>query len=294
MTISGTTLTSIERVNFTSGSGNDTFTGTLLNDTIRGGDGDDTFYITTDGGSDNLQGQDGYDTFIFDGSSLSDAVNFSWSSNNARFNLTFSGNTDYLYHGEHFEITGGSGNDTITAYNQGLDDVFTGNGGNDTLRGYNGNDTLSGGDGNDTLDGGTGDDVLTGGDGDDTLTSGGQTVSGVADTDSLDGGAGTDYAIVDLSTLDVDHTLDFRDAATAMTISGTTLTSIERVNFTSGSGNDTFTGTLLNDTIRGGDGDDTFHIMTDGGSDDLQGQDGYDTFIFDGVEPQRRGQFRLE
>ena len=199
--LGGTTLTSIERINFTSGSGNDTFTGTLLDDMILGGDGDDTFYITTDGGSDNLQGQDGYDTFIFDGSSLSDAVNFSWSSNNARFNLTFSGNTDYLYHGEHFEITGGSGNDAITAYNQGLDDVFTGNGGNDTLRGYNGNDTLSGGDGNDTLDGGTGDDVLTGGDGDDTLTSGGQTVSGVADTDSLDGGAGTDYAIVDLSTL---------------------------------------------------------------------------------------------
>jgi Ca2+-binding RTX toxin-like protein len=59
-------------------------------------------------------------------------------------------------------VTGGQGNDTITALAS-LSSVLVGNGGNDILTGGAGRDILVGGLGNDTIQGGSGDDILIGG-----------------------------------------------------------------------------------------------------------------------------------
>ncbi|ASP32760.1 S-layer family protein [Labrenzia sp. VG12] len=60
-------------------------------------------------------------------------------------------------------ITGGDGDDTITAHDDGGN--LIGGEGDDTLIGGTGNDTLTGGSGSDTLQGGDGDDVLNAGSG---------------------------------------------------------------------------------------------------------------------------------
>jgi RTX calcium-binding nonapeptide repeat (4 copies) len=60
---------------------------------------------------------------------------------------------------EQDNVTGGSGNDTITGVTN-TGDVISGLAGNDSLTGLNGNDTLIGGSGSDTLTGGAGNDVI--------------------------------------------------------------------------------------------------------------------------------------
>ncbi|MEW4459349.1 cadherin domain-containing protein [Roseibium algicola] len=87
-------------------------------------------------------------------------------------------------------ISGGSGNDTITAHDDG---------GN--LYGGAGDDTLIGGSGNDTLSGGAGSDMLQGGDGDDTLIAG----DGAAPTNGGTNTVGATYSLIHLGTMaDVD------------------------------------------------------------------------------------------
>ncbi|WP_460086126.1 beta strand repeat-containing protein, partial [Roseibium sp. LAB1] len=87
-------------------------------------------------------------------------------------------------------ISGGSGNDTITAHNDG---------GN--LYGGAGDDTLIGGSGNDTLSGGAGSDTLQGGNGDDTLIAG----DGAAPTNGGTNTVGATYSLIHLGTMaDVD------------------------------------------------------------------------------------------
>ena len=112
-------------------------------------------------------------------------------------------------------LSGGLGNDSITAGNQG--DFLYGNEGNDTLQGGGSQDYLAGGDGNDSLfgqddddyllggagndklDGGSGNDELEGGDGNDTLIGGDgdDTLDGGNGKDVLTGGAGDDVFIFD-------------------------------------------------------------------------------------------------
>ncbi|MCB1493090.1 MAG: hypothetical protein KDJ77_15055, partial [Rhodobiaceae bacterium] len=60
--------------------------------------------------------QGGTDSFLFDGSSLSDAINFRYNGSWGRYDVTYGSATHILYTGEHFEIAGGSGNDSITSY----------------------------------------------------------------------------------------------------------------------------------------------------------------------------------
>ncbi|WP_370744029.1 calcium-binding protein, partial [Dolichospermum planctonicum] len=79
-------------------------------------------------------------------------------------------------------VTGGSGNDFLTATN-GWSLLFGGDG-NDTLNGTDGNDTLSGGAGNDILNGGAGDDILNPG-------------YSQGSTDTVNGGDGNDLLQVD-------------------------------------------------------------------------------------------------
>ena len=142
-----------------------------------------------------------------------------------------------LYNVENFSILGGSGNDQLSG--QGGDDVLIGNDGNDQLIGNEGNDALSGGAGDDGLNGGDGTDVLSGGAGNDSLTD----TAGSGGV--IDGGSGIDSLTLARSTSTADEVFTVNTAATDgasfTTSDGTTVTGIELINLTTGSGNDQVT-----------------------------------------------------
>ena len=170
--------------------------------------------------------------------------------------------------------------------------TLEGTAGNDRLRGKDGNDTLTGGAGNDTLIGGAGDDSFDGGAGNDTIYVD-------ADDTSIHGGDGTDRVIVQGSDgVSLDMTASSieradgnagndRFDATGSTVNVSqygkdgddVLTGGDgNDRLDGGAGNDTLTGGAGNDTLIGGAGDDSF----DGGAgnDRLFGNDGDDLFTF--------------
>lgn len=231
--------------------GEDILTGTLHNDIIVGG-----------GGNDTIDGDHGFDRAGFSG-------------NRADYIIT----TDYTYLIDPSLATttvqqiggGGDGTDTLTnveilEFADGAfsvadfigppppptpgDDLITGTPNADTIDLLGGNDTYYGFGGNDQITGGTGNDTLLAGDGTDTVYggSGADWVDGGADNDTLFGGAGRD------------------------TVMG-------------GSGNDTMYGGDGNDALLSGDegddvtygqlGDDVLYVSP--GTDTLNGGDGFDT-----------------
>ena len=141
------------------------------------------------------------------------------------------------------------------------DDSIDGLSGHDTLIGWEGDDAINGGAGRDTIDGGEGNDVISGGSGRDTIIAG-------AGEDAIDGGSEKD-------------TFDFsgfgNDAIKINLASGSFLhvngedvqsfTSIENVIGTRG--DDTITGSFVNNTLQGGRG-----------ADMLRGGDGRDQFAY--------------
>ncbi len=110
-------------------------------------------------------------------------------------------------------ITGGSGDDTIIAHDNGGD--LAGGGGNDRLEGRSGDDILSGGDDNDVIRGDTGNDTIDGGAGTDRMQVGGALSDYAV---SYDGGTNT-FTLTDQNAADGDEGTD-------------TVTSIENFTFT--------------------------------------------------------------
>lgn len=149
-------------------------------------------------------------------------------------------------------IKAGNGNDFIFG-GLGIDLLF-GNTGNDRLDGGAGDDELEGGSGNDRLDGGTGDDKMTGGDGDDTY-------------------------YVD-SVLDVVIELPNKGLDTVRTtlISYVLPANVERL-FYDGTLKISAKGNGLDNTLRGGAGNDVF-LVDQGGADAFIGGAGNDTMDF--------------
>ncbi len=146
-------------------------------------------------------------------------------------------------------VTGGSGNDTITGDE--FANHLNGSGGNDTLYGLGGNDVLVGGDGNDTLFGGLGDDRFCFG-----ANWGVDQVHESIDqgSDWLDFSTVTDDLMIDLSNMNISY------AANLVTQP------------------DTF-----GENIQAGSGDDLFMINTERHVS-LFGGPGADQFVFsDGV-----------
>jgi Ca2+-binding RTX toxin-like protein len=117
-------------------SGNNTITGSLFQNYLRGMDGDDS--ISGGSGFDDINGNQGNDT--------------------AHGN----GGDDW--------VVGGKGDDLL--YGDAGNDQVLGNLGNDTLDGGIGDDTIRGGQGDDVIFGGPGNDFLSGDRGNDTLTGG--------------------------------------------------------------------------------------------------------------------------
>jgi Ca2+-binding RTX toxin-like protein len=157
------------------------------NQAIDGGDGDDT--LSGGSGNDTITGRDGADTIFGDvilgavpvGATGRDVIT------GGDGNDTVDGGIgDDSINGNQGEdsLLGGDGNDTIggdsgldTIQGQGGDDRLLGGGNNDALNGNDGNDVVLGNGGNDTLLGGTGSDNLIGGAGNDALDAGDQFLS---------------------------------------------------------------------------------------------------------------------
>lgn len=170
------------------------------NDSLKGGDGDDTIF--GEDGNDTLKGE--YDDDSLVGGDGNDR-------------LEGGKGNDVLDGGDGRDILlGGSGEDTAFG-GAGNDEIWMGSGNdsadggadNDWMHGQTGDDTLDGGEGDDMVFGEDGNDVLIGGAGDDTLSGGAdKDVIFAGAGDEVDGGAGgfdsdptknTDFDVLDLT-----------------------------------------------------------------------------------------------
>ena len=209
------------------GDGNDTVFGGLGDDTVYGGAGDDLIYDID--GLNLLNGDDGND-FIYGAGTLS----------------------------------GGAGNDLLTAF-ESVSSALYGGDGDDVLTGGLGNDTLSGGAGNDTLLGGDGDDILY----------------GQAGADIMNGGAGFDIAHYDDAPTGIVANLatpsvNTGDAAGDVYINIEGLAGSNQADVLTGDDNaNSLYGLAGNDSLNGGLGDDS--LFGNEGNDLLLGSDGNDT-----------------
>ncbi|MBR1266919.1 VCBS repeat-containing protein [Bradyrhizobium sp. AUGA SZCCT0222] len=155
-------------------------------------------------------------------------------------------------------INGTSKADTRTG--SGEEDVINGLGGNDTLNGLAGNDVINGGAGNDTLNGGTGNDAMTGGTGNDVYV-----VDSLGDTVTEAMGQGTDTIETRLNSFSL-----------------ASVANLENLTFI-GAGDSVGTGNALNNTIRGGNGNDRFVATIGDGNDSYFGGNGVDTIDLSGT-----------
>jgi Ca2+-binding RTX toxin-like protein len=174
----GTTFQNIERVQLTTGSGNNNInlsaaTGGVLiesfggNDTLTGGSGDDIFYPGV-GGADVINGAAGIDYLQIRGDGFIDGygyvditVNYSDVTNGRVTGGSNNGTTFQNIEKVTYESAGGKANINLSAAT-----------GEVIILGASENDTLTGGAGNDTIVSGRGDDVLNGSSGADRLFGG--------------------------------------------------------------------------------------------------------------------------
>lgn len=184
-----------------------THVGTLDNDHLVGGDGNDIIlgssgtidsqgrliesdYYMGGAGADQIVGGDGNDHIY--GNSSSAVAGTSDGSDT----LLGGGGNDYIQGnaGDDF-LDGESGNDRL--YGGAGNDIIIGGAGQDVLQGNRGSDTLFGGEGRDAVRGGADNDLLQGDDGNDSLSgdAGVDTLIGGAGCDVLTGGAGDDLFI---------------------------------------------------------------------------------------------------
>jgi Ca2+-binding RTX toxin-like protein len=250
-------------------------------DTMKGGLGDDLYYVRDAGDVVVEAANQGFDTVISTRNyTLTDGVE----------KLILAGGA-----------TAGKGNaaDNVVNGNE-LNNGLQGLGGNDELRGFQGNDTLLGGDNNDQLRGDDGMDSLSGGSGNDSLSgdADADTLNGGTGVDSMSGGSGDDFYYVDSAS---DITFEFTDAGIDTVSSSVTrvlAVDIENLTLTgtalNGGGNglaNVLTGNSQNNLLRGYDGVDTISggagadtLSGGAGKDLVTGGAGADTFLFAGGE----------
>ena len=238
------------QVTLIGGDGDDTLIGSDQNDVLIGDAGDDQLFAK--GGNDSLTGGDGHNLlgggpgidrvvesgdvdFVLTARQLSRTGTLARlvdTTNGGEVTSEVTGKsarpTD-LSSIEEAELTGGDGNNRISAKKFG---------GVVTLRGGAGDDTLEGGNGADLLDGRAGRDRLLGRAGDDTLLGGSEKdlLLGGDGNDQLNGGDGADVLNGEAG---ADHSMGE-------------------------AGNDVFVGDLANDTLDGGSGSDAVTLSSTG------------------------------
>jgi len=273
-----------ERDQLFGGDGNDTLS-IGYGDSADGGDGADTLFLTTTGATSGLN------------IDLTDLVNGANVGGGIIKNIEVldgiagTGFDDIIKLGNftgRVQVTGGGGNDTLTATTSSV--YFLGGSGNDVLTGGSAGDALDGGIGNDIIIGGAGDDSVHGGDGDDLIE------GGLGD-DYLRGDAGIDTASYAHASGGVsaqlslglglatgadgsDYLEDIENligSAFADTLNGSYVANV----IDGGDGNDVIHGLEGNDTLNGGKGDDTI----DGGADidTMSGGEGNDIYVVDSL-----------
>jgi Ca2+-binding RTX toxin-like protein len=310
-------FSNFERFNVTLGSGNDSVVTLGGADTLNGGDGNDSLNSAAgaaviNGGSGNdlwiadFSADATVKTINLNLAGIQSAGNGTTYVNVERLTITggagndtFTTRTDNTNDGLNDSLNGGGGNDTLTV-GGGLDTVDGGEGDNDLLiinyatelstLNMNGaaqqltdfsntsvtftnverfNVTL--GSGNDSVVTLDGNDTLNGGDGNDRLNS----AAGAA---VINGGSGIDTWAADLSAFTSAFTVDLNTTTLQTIGNASSLTSVEALAVTGGSGNDVLLtrSTLSNDgivdVVNGGGGDDT--IRVGGGLDTVDGGTG--------------------
>jgi|GEM_PF-4243542 len=249
--IKGAAVTNIERLSFSSGSGDDNLSvgASAYDDWVSSGSGDDVVNVGT-GGHDYVNGGDGIDAGAFD-----------WSASTTDISVN-------PYYDDYSDSEGRTVNfDNVESFN---------------IIGGSGNDHLAGDSWNDTLTGGAGDDYLESG----SLRADVES----SNADVIDGGKGVDlwYADFSQSTESINILLSGKPNVNAV-LAGindgaatAVVKNVEHLNFTAGSGNDIISSGAFayDDNIHGGDGDDEINVGT-GGSDYADGGSGIDIGSFD-------------
>ena len=269
--LSGLVISGVEEIQ--GAGGHDTIIGTSQrdvinggagNDTLFGGDGDDDFLAAGNTGYDDFDGGIGFDRVL--GAATNDTIGLLHGS------LSLAGIE---------AIDGGDGTDVLRLLSAttldlsgiavtGIEeirgssgaDVIIGTAQADRIRGGAGNDILNGGGGNDVflvtgssnfdeVHGGDGYNIILGSTGNDRFSF--ASVSGLSGIALIDGGGGIDLIQMSAG----NDTLD---------LTGIALIGISSINM--GNGHDRITGSVANDIISGGSGNDTFVFS---------GQFGHDT-----------------
>ncbi|MBM3605846.1 MAG: hypothetical protein FJX25_14210 [Alphaproteobacteria bacterium] len=265
------------------GAGNDSIDGGGGADLIDAGDGNDIITLSGTFGNDTITGGAGSDTLTGAGLTGNSTVSFS------NGNGTFASNGSTATFSTIDAILTGSGNDVINAGGSTTSASFSTGAGNDTILGGSGAETISAGAGNDSIDGGGGADLIDAGDGNDIITlSGGfgaDTIIGGAGDDTLSGGGLDSNANVSFSNGSGSFsaggsTAGFSTIETIVTGSGDDLINARGnfatpVSFSTGAGNDTILGGDADETFDAGDGDDS--VDGGAGADRINGGNGNDT-----------------
>jgi Ca2+-binding RTX toxin-like protein len=250
----GLSVSKIERLDVTGSLVNDTFntSGFTLDDSIRGGSGNDT--INPGRGFDYVSG-DG-DGAVTAGD---DQLVLDWSDATADIIVT-----NEEWYRKQFQAGADNVDGTLPTHRIEARNFERWN-----LTGGSGNDDLRGGDGNDRLVGNGGNDVLTGRGGQDTII----------------GGTGVDYFSGNYSGVIASVTLALNASGNGtVTGVGTTLSGIERLDLTTGAGADSIStaglATGYGDRIFTGNGNDTVNVGR-GGGDVADGGGDTDTLVAD-------------
>lgn len=278
--------------NIIGGSGDDTLTGDNNDNVIEGG-----------AGADTLTGGGGDDTLVYSHDTAGVTLNLAVGTGSG-------GEAQGDIISDFTNVVGGSGDDSINSFGDGVINIIEGGAGADLLQG-DATDTISyasdtqgvsidlganfasggdaqgdqffsfgnitGGSGNDTLAGDGTDNVLTGNDGDDRLI-------GRGGHDTLDGGDGSDTADYSGASSSVTVNLVTQTASNDGDGSADDLVSIENVigssqsdNITGDGGDNVIDGNGGSDTIDGGGGND--RLISGGGDTTMHGGTGDDVLV---------------
>lgn len=279
-------------------------------DSIRGGEGNDDFFMTTTGVvNDTLIGDGGTDRVLFNSAGTFDMTSAEFNTIE-EFEFNSAGGTTLILAAEELNNTYEPDDVLIDGYNLGgatdnVDEIqvnlvstssldlsawtfqdwnqnneerilITGDGSAETITATTQDDEVYSNDGQDNIATGGGDDTIDAGDGNDTVDAGANDdyVIGGGGDDSLDGGTGNDT--VDFSGTSIGMNIDLV-AGTAIVPAFFTENAENFENVMAGTGNDTVMGTTDDNIIDGNNGDDS--ITGDQGGDTLTGGDGADTLI---------------